>query len=103
MIFEDVEEVCLGPSDLPKSVRVASIGPGGPTTRIGGSHTQALAWIGAGWKTSDVDLDIRDAGTFTPKNSEFTGRDGPVTKSTSTWCSPYTMPSCCTKDCDVQP
>ena len=73
MIFEEVEEI-LRTFRLAKVRPRASIGHGGQTTRIGGSHTQALSWIGAGWMTSEVDVESETI-TFTPKNS------GPVDRS----------------------
>ena len=60
--LEDVEGLLT--FDLPKSARRYSAWWANDE-----SHSQALAWIGAGWKTSDVDLESETI-TFTPKNSE---------------------------------
>ena len=65
--FDDVEGLLT--FDLPKSARRNSAWWANDE-----SHSQALAWIGAGWTTSDVDMESETI-TFTPKNS------GPVDRS----------------------
>ena len=64
MIFEDVEEI-LG-FRLPPSARKHRAWWANEKT--GGSHTHALAWTAAGWKTSDVDVDAETL-VFVRKNT----------------------------------
>ena len=65
--FDDVEGLLT--FDLPMSARRYSAWWANDE-----SHSQALSWIGAGWMTSDVDVESETI-TFTPKNS------GPVDRS----------------------
>ena len=63
--FVDVEKV-LG-FELPDSARLYRPWWANQGTR--GSHTQALAWEIAGWKTTQVDMDDETV-TFVRKNTE---------------------------------